>query len=397
MVVNWKSQFPIFDQYPNLAYLDNAATTQRPNTVIGTISKFHQKENSNIHRGVYALSTQSSKMYEETRKEVGHFLGTDQHSIAFTSGTTESVNIVARSFVSPQIEKGDNIVISILEHHSNFVPWQQLSIEKGAELRIVPIDKNGTLKLDVLKNYIDFKTKMVSIGHISNSLGTINDIREVVTIAHSKNAPVMIDAAQSAAFYDLDHQKIGYDFLAFSGHKLFGPFGVGVLFVAEPYQDQISPYNFGGGMIRNVEESNTEFAKYPFSLEAGTPNISGIMGLREALNFIQDIDRSIARNHVGDLTKYCCEILSEINGVEVIGNPASSIISFNVTGIHPHDVSSFLDKDDIALRAGMHCTQPLMKFLQVPSTVRASFSLYNSLEEVDRLKASIEDLKKFWK
>lgn len=399
MVEDIKSYFPIFGKYPDLAYLDNAATTQRPHIVIDAINHFNSFENSNIHRGVYDLSNEATKKYENSRQKVADYLGIgDPLSVAFTSGTTESINILARSFLQPRLTKSDNIVITILEHHSNFVPWQNLAKECEAELRVAPIDARGDVDLPSLTKMLDHKTKILSINHISNTLGTINDIGHIIEIAHKIGIPVMIDAAQSAASYDINAARLDYDFLAFSGHKMFGPFGVGILYVADKWREQIKPYNYGGGIIREVSLHETTFSNFPFNIDAGTPNISSVIGLAAAIDFIAGLEKRLMQEQLAELSRYCVEALSSINKVKLVGNPKQrgGIVSFNVEGIHPHDVASFLNKDGIAVRAGMHCTQPLLAALNLNATVRVSFSIYNNSAEVDRLKKSIEELIKFW-
>lgn len=399
MLTNTKTYFPIFEKYPDLVYLDSAATTQRPKLVIDAINQFNSLENANIHRGVYDLSNAATKKFEQTREKVAKYLGSSNpKTIAFTSGTTNSINIVASSFLRSRLNKGDNIVITLLDHHANFIPWQMLAHEKGAELRVVPIDKNGDLDLLKLDKLLDGKTKFLSLNHISNSIGTTNDISQIIALAHKRNIPVMIDAAQSVAYYDLDIQQLDYDFLAFSGHKMFGPFGIGVLYVAEKWMKNITPYNYGGGIIKDVTIEKTTFSNFPFNIEAGTPNISGVMGLSSAIDFIQEFDKKEMRQHISALTNYCVDQLRSIKKVEIIGNPEkrSGIISFVVDGIHPHDVASFLNQDNIAVRAGMHCTQPLLAAMDTSATVRVSFSIYNERKEVDQLKDSLVELIKFW-
>lgn len=399
LVEDIRSYFPIFSQYPDLAYLDNAATTQRPDSVIQAINQFNSFENSNIHRGVYDLSNKATEQYENTRQKVADYLGSnDPLSVAFTSGTTESINILARSFLKQRLDKSDNIVITILEHHSNFVPWQILAEECEAELRVVPLDDDGDIDLKALTRMLDHKTKILSLNHISNTLGTINNIGHIIEIAHKVGIPVMIDAAQSAAWYDIDVAKLDYDFIAFSGHKMFGPFGVGILYVAEKWRDQILPYNYGGGIIKEVSIHGTTFREFPFNLDAGTPAVSSVIGLSAAIDFISRFEKTQMQKHLAELTAYCSDQLSSISKVKLLSKPKKrgGIISFNVEGIHPHDVASFLNKDDIAVRAGMHCTQPLLASLNLTATVRVSFSAYNKFEEIDRLKQSILSLIKFW-
>ncbi len=399
MVSQIKSRFPIFQQHPGLVYLDNAATTHRPQAVIDAITNFYVADNSNIHRGMYELSANATTAYENTRRKTAAFLESDNPgTIAFTTGTTESINIVARSFVEKRLHPGDNIVITMMEHHANFIPWQMLAKARSAELRIVPINEKGDLDLREFGKLLDAKTKIVACTHISNTLGTVNDIAKIVDAAHKKDIPVLVDAAQSAALYALNVRELPYDFLAFSGHKMFGPFGTGVLYTADKYVADILPYNFGGGIIQDVTLEDTIFKKYPYHLDAGTPNVSGVMGLGAAIDFIKGMDTKQAMDHVNDLTTYCREQLLKIDEVKLVGWPKSQggIISFLVRDIHPHDVASFLDKDHIAVRAGMHCTQPLLAFLETPATVRVSFSIYNQRADVDHLCDALRGLIKFW-
>ena len=394
-----KRYFPIFEKYPTLAYLDNAATTQRPKQVIDRLANFYRDENANIHRGVYTLSNKASSKYEAVRKQVAQFLGSENpENIGFTKGTTESINVVAQSFLEPRLRHGDNIIVTILEHHANFLPWQELSKKKGVELRVVPVSKDGELDLKVLKNMLDANTAILAVNHVSNTLGTVNPIAEIIAIAQQKNIPVLIDAAQSAAYYELNAKELDYDFLTFSAHKLFGTFGIGVLFVADRWMSEMLPYNYGGGMISEVKINETSYCSFPFNLEAGTPNIAGVIGLGSAIEFVQSYNQAEVRSHLENLSYYGREQLESIDQVKLVGNPEhfSGIISFTVDGIHPHDIATHLNRDHIAVRAGMHCTQPLLEFLETPATVRASFSVYNTQEEVVRLSHSIRELIKFW-
>ncbi len=395
-----RKKFPLYKEHPMLAYLDNAATTQKPEVVIKRLIRFYSTENANIHRGIYDLSNAATHEFEEVRKKAALFLGSDNPlQIAFTAGTTDSINTVAQSFLKNRLEERDNIIVSIMEHHANFIPWQQLCKESKASLRVIPIDKHGGLDLAQFKQMLDSKTRLVSVTHISNTLGTTNEIEEITDMAHSMNIPVMIDAAQSAALYDLNCRTLSYDFLAFSGHKLFGPFGTGVLYVSENYMAEMKPYRFGGGIIKEASLIDTRFSAFPYNQNPGTPDVAGIISMGTALKFINTLDKTKARAHISILTQHAIESLKSINGVKVYGGGKKQvgIISFNVKDIHPHDVASFLNKDNISVRAGMHCTQPLLKHLNLNGTVRISFSIYNSLEEVDRLKNSLQELIKFWK
>ena len=395
----YRSDFPIFQKHPRLAYLDNAATTQRPRQVIDAITQFYSEENANIHRGIYDLSNQATNKYEAVRNKAAELLGLENvKTIGFTKGTTEAINIVARSFVQPLLNAGDNIVTTTMEHHANFLPWQVICEENKAELRLVEIDQKGDLVLGQIEAKISDNTRIVAINHISNTLGTINEIKEIVEIAHRKQVPVLIDAAQSAAYYDLNVQDLGCDFLVFSGHKLFGPFGTGILYVSEAHIQHMKPYNYGGGMIRQVAVEGSSFAPFPDNLEAGTPSIADVIGLGAAIDYIKQLDKVAVRRQLAELTKYAELELSRIPTIRIIGTPKekSGIISFTVENIHPHDVAAFLNKDGIAVRAVMHCTQPLLQHLKLPATVRASFSIYNTKEEIDRLCSSLVELINFW-
>ncbi len=394
-----KSQFPIFTHWPALVYLDNAATSQKPQSVIRAITHFYEKENASVHRGLYELSSKATQRYEEVRNKVRDLIGArDAKTIAFTKGTTESINIVAQSFLKKNLKPGDKVVISAMEHHANLIPWQQVCKQAGARLEIIPVNPLGELILEKLDSLLDHRTKMVAVTHISNVLGTINPVEEIIAIAHQKNIPVLIDAAQSAGHYPIDVTKWNVDFLAFSSHKMFGPFGAGVLFCGNGLTQHVDPFIYGGGSIRNVEFGNTEFLDYPHNLESGTPNVSGIIGLGTAIDFIQQLDMKEAVTHTENLSAYFKEKLKSSDYVNPVGDPIkfSSIVSFQVKDIHPHDVAGFLAHQNIAVRAGHHCAQPLLESMGVNATVRASFSIYNTKEDVDRAVVALVELKKFW-
>ena len=392
-------QFPIFKQYPSLAYLDNAATTQKPQAVIDRMQSFYTNENANIHRGVYDLSNHATERYEAVRKQTARFLGSSQsETIAFTKGTTEGINIVAQAFVKNRLAKGDNIVISLMEHHANWVPWQVLANSTGAELRVVPLTKDLDIDLEAYEKMVDRKTRIVAITHISNTIGTINPIHKMIRIAKGKEVPILIDAAQSVALYELPSDELDYDFLVGSGHKMFGPMGVGILYAHQKHHDFISPYNLGGGIIREVGLDRTTFTHYPFHLDAGTPNVGGILGLGAAIDFINTLDAKRCIHHIHDLALLLEDQLSAIPEVIILGSPQhrTGIVSFKIDGIHPHDVASWLNQDQIAVRAGQHCTQPLLDNTGFGSTVRVSFSIYNTAEHVSRTVHAIQELIKFW-
>jgi len=394
-----RKQFPIFSVHPGLIYLDNAATTQRPSVVLEAMDQFYREGNANIHRGVYDLSSRATEQYERARDHVARFIGAESSAnIGFTKGTTESINIVAHGFLADELDAGDNVVVTIAEHHANFIPWQQVCGVRNAELRVAPMDDSGRLDMRAFEGMLDSRTKMIAVTHISNTLGSVFPIGEIARLAQKKGIPLLVDAAQSAALYPLEVTVNGIDFLAFSGHKIFGPFGTGILYVSARMRKKIKPLLVGGGMIRSVAVEHTDFQPFPYSLEAGTPNVAGIVGLVEAIKFLESIDRPLHRNKLEQLTHKVRNALREIEGLQLVGpdEASSSIISFNLEGIHPHDASTFLDAEGIAVRAGMHCTQPLMNAMQLPGTVRASFSIYNTEEEGEKLVEAVRRLKNFW-
>ncbi|HEV8511653.1 MAG TPA: cysteine desulfurase [Cyclobacteriaceae bacterium] len=394
-----KSQFPIFSHRPELVYLDNAATSQKPQSVVKAITDFYEKENANVHRGLYNLSNAATKRYEEVREKVATLIGVaNPKTIAFTKGTTESINIVAYSFLKKNLKKGDRVVITAMEHHANLIPWQQICKQVGATLSIIPVNADGELKLEKLDSLLDQNTKMVAVTHISNLLGTINPIEEIISAAHKKNIPVLIDTAQSAGHYPIDVKKWNVDFLVFSAHKMFGPMGTGVLYCKEEYSKQMDPLIYGGGSIRSVEFERTEFLDYPGNLEPGTPNVPGVIGLGSAIDFISQLDMNETIAHTKKLTTTFKDRLRSIDKIQIVGNPKNfgSIVSFNLASIHPHDVAGFLANENIAVRAGHHCAQPLHESLGVHATIRVSFSIYNTQEDVDKAIDALVSLKKFW-
>ncbi len=394
-----RAEFPIFSHHPKLVYLDNAATTHKPQSVITAISDFYQKENTNIHRGIYPLAAQTTQKYEQVRNKVAQFLNApNSNNIVYTSGTTASTNLVAHSFLNTRLTKGDEVIISAMEHHANLIPWQMICKKNGANLSIIPMNKEGELDLVSFRKMISEKTKMVAIVHVSNSLGTVNPIEEIIEISHQKNIPVLVDAAQSVAHYPIDVQALDVDFLTFSGHKLFGPTGIGILYGKEQYLSAMHPYQFGGDMIKNVTFEETTFADVPQRFEAGTTNVAGVIGLGTAIDFVNQLDRRAIINYLNDLTLDATGKLLKINGLEIVGTAKnkSSIISFALRNIHPHDVATFLGTDHIAVRAGNHCTQPVMDYFNLPGTTRASFTIYNQPEEVDFLVEKIKEIQQFF-
>lgn len=395
-----RRDFPILQQkLPNgkpLVYLDNAATTQKPNMVIDAITQYYSSQNANIHRGIYHLAAEATRQYEQVRQQVKNFIGAaSEKEIIFTSGTTESINLIAQSFALPCLTVGDEILISAMEHHSNLLPWQAICQKAGAKLRVIPMNSKGELILDNLDALLHSKTKMLAINHISNSLGTINPIQTILKEAQRKNIPTLIDAAQSMAYYPISASELNCDFLAFSGHKMFGPTGIGVLYGKAQHLKTMPPYQYGGEMIRTVNFEKSTFARIPYKFEAGTPNIAGVIGLGKAMDYLQKIDRTEALNYIKNLTQYATQRLQSIEGLQLIGNAAekSGVLSFVLDTIHPHDVATILNEFGVAVRAGHHCTQPIMDFFEIPATTRASFSFYNTKEEVDILVEAIKSVK----
>lgn len=394
-----RSRFPIFSKHPDLVYLDSAATTQKPDTVIEGISRFYSEENANIHRGIYPLAARATALFESSRDKVQAFIhAAKREEVIFTPGTTAGINLVATSFLGTHLQAGDNIVITAMEHHANLVPWQMACQRVGAELRIVPMDQDGTLDLDTYQSLLNKQTKLVALTHISNTLGTINPIEEMIKMAHQSNITTLVDAAQSIAHYEIDVQALDCEFLVFSGHKLFGPTGIGVLYGKKDLLETMSPYQYGGDMIRTVSFQKTTFASLPNKFEAGTPNIAGAIGLGYAIDFLQEIDRQQLRDHLQNIKTYAAQVLGDIPGLRIIGKAAdkTAIFSFVLDDIHPHDVATFLGEAGIAVRAGHHCTQPIMDFFELPATTRASFSIYNTKAEVDHLAKTIRSVQAFF-
>jgi cysteine desulfurase/selenocysteine lyase len=368
-------------------YFDNGATAQKPQSVIDAISHYYAYQNSNIHRGVHTLSREITIAYEESRKTIQLHLNAKQASeIIFTKGTTESINLVAHCFGNIVISEGDEIIITQMEHHSNIVPWQQLCEEKKAVLKYIPINQAGELILEELPKLITAKTKLVAFTQISNTLGTINPVKEIITTIRSlSKAAILIDGAQAVPHLKPDVQDLDCDFYVFSGHKLFGPTGVGVLYAKEEWLQKFGPYQTGGGTIKTVTLQKTEFADSPLKFEAGTPHIEGGIGLAAAIKYVSEIGFENIQKHEDDLLQYATKKLKEIEGLVIYGNAKhkTSVISFNVGSIHPFDIGTLLDKYGVAIRSGHHCTQPLWQFYNIPGTVRASFAFYNTFEEID--------------
>ena len=398
-----RADFPILSTEVRgnpLTYLDNGATAQKPISVINTIDRYYRTENSNIHRGVHYLSEQATDAYEATRAKTANFLGApDQDQVIFVRGATEGINLVAHGFIETVLSEGDEILITHMEHHANIVPWQIAAEKTGAVLKVVPVLDNGELDLQAYSRMLSDNTKIVSVVHVSNTLGTINPVEEIIEQAHKLDIPVLLDACQSVPHMPVDISKLDCDFLVFSGHKLFGPTGIGVLWGKRKWLEKFPPYQSGGDMIERVDFEGTTYKAIPGKLEAGTPHIEGVIGLSAAIDYVNEIDRSGALAHENSLLLEASEKLSTLEGLQIIGNSKNkaSIISFIIKDIHPHDIGTFLDADGVAIRAGHHCTQPLLKRFGVAATARASFSFYNSFEDVDRLVASIIKMQRFFK
>jgi len=391
-----KSDFPTLNQKINgndLVYLDNAATTQKPNSVINSVNEYYKKTNSNIHRGVHTLSQEATEKYENARMKIAKFINsTTEKEIIFVRGATEAINLVANSYARPLLQPNDQIIITEMEHHANIVPWQIVCKEKEAELKILPMNSKGELIVDELEKIITNKTKFMAINHVSNSLGTINDVRKIVEIAHKHNIRILIDGAQAVQHIPIDVKEIDADFYCFSGHKIYAPTGIGILYGKKKLLDEMPPYQGGGDMIKSVTFEKTIYNDVPNKFEAGTPNISGAIGLGTAIDYIQDIGIDNIAKHESDLLNYATEKIKEIKGVRIIGNAKdkASVLSFTMENIHPHDIGTIMDSHGVAIRAGNHCTQPVMDFYSIPATARASFAIYNDKTDVDKLISSVK-------
>lgn len=390
-----KKQFPIFESNPTLVYLDSGATTQKPNCVLSAVENFYHYDNANPYRGAYDLSVRATNSYNSARHTVANFINAKfDEEIIFTKNASESLNLFAFSYGMEHLNQCDEVVISIMEHHSNLVPWQRVTKLKNAKLNYLYLNQDYEISENEIEQKITEKTKIVSILSVSNVLGTINNIEKIIKIAHSVGAVVMIDISQSVAHHKTDVQKIDADFVAFSGHKMFAPLGIGVLYGKKELLEKMSPFLMGGDMIEYVYEQETTFAPLPHKFEAGTQNVCGAVGLAEAIKFIESIGISNIEEYENELTNYAYEKLKQLPFIKLYcpnkNENRSSVISFNIKGIHPHDTSSYLDANGICVRSGNHCAQPLMRFLNVDSTCRISFSIYNSTEDVDKLIQVLE-------
>lgn len=386
-----REDFPILKKKvhdKNLVYLDNAATTQKPTYVIDRINKYYTTMNANIHRGVHALSQEATEAFEGARIQIKQFINAlGKNQIIFTRGTTEAINLVASSYGRANIKEGDEIIISHMEHHSNIVPWQILCNEKNAKLRIIPINDNGEIIYEEFEKLVNKRTKFISIVYVSNSLGTINPLKEIIKYAHQFNIPVLVDAAQAVNHLKVDVQDLDCDFLAFSGHKIYGPTGIGALYGKVELLDAMPPYQGGGDMISKVTFEKTTYNELPHKFEAGTPDIAGAIGLGAAIEYVNKVGIENIREHEYSLLEYATKKTSEVPGLRIIGTAKekTSVLSFVLENIHPHDIGTFLDYEGVAIRTGHHCTQPLMQRFNIPATSRASFAMYNTKEEVDVL------------
>jgi len=395
-----RKDFPILHQVINgkpLIYLDNAATSQKPKNVIDAVETYYREYNSNIHRGVHTLSENATETYESSRLKIKNFINANStKEIVFVRGATEAINLVAQSLGRDSLNENDEIIITELEHHSNIVPWQLLSQQTGATLKFIPINNKGELIEEEYKKLLNKKTRIVAVGHISNALGTINPIETIITMAHEYGAKVLIDGAQAAPHTLIDVKKLDCDFYVFSGHKVFGPTGVGVLYGKKNLLEKMPPYQGGGDMIKMVSMKETQYNDLPYKFEAGTPNIAGVIGLGAAIDYVNEIGLENISTYENELLDYANQQASEITGLKFIGTARqkASILSFTLDGIHPHDVGTILNSEGIAIRTGHHCAMPVMEYFKIPATSRASFTFYNTHEEIDALIKTIEKCKK---
>ena len=399
-VARLRADFPILRTSVRgkpLVYLDNAATSQKPRSVIERLERYYAAENANVHRGVYYLSERATAAYEGVRGQARAFINArEAREMIFVRGTTEGINLVASSWGRRNLGPGDEVLISAMEHHSNIVPWQLICEERGATLRVIPMNRRGELLLDEYARLLGDRTKIVAIAHVSNSLGTINPVAEIVRLAHACGIPVLVDGAQAAPHVKIDVQELGCDFYTISSHKMFGPTGVGLLYGRAEHLDAMPPYQGGGDMIKSVTFAKTTYADLPAKFEAGTPNIAGGVGLGAAIEYLTGLDWSLVAAHEHDLLEYANTRLGEIPGVQLIGTAANkaSVVSFVVEGVHPHDVGTIADQEGVAIRTGHHCTQPVMDFFGIPATARASLAFYNTRADVDALVAAIHRVRK---
>ena len=399
-----RQNFPIFKRKirgKKLIYFDSASTTQKPKEVLEALDLFYKKLNSNVHRGVHFLSQQATELFEKTREKVRKFINArSSKEIIFVRGTTEAINLAAYTFGKKFIKQGDEILVSEMEHHSNIVPWQIVSQERGAKLKVIPITDQGELNLKEFEKLLTEKTKIVALTHISNVLGTINPIKKIIKLAHEKRIPVLVDGAQAASHLKIDVQDLDCDFYAFSGHKMYGPTGIGILYGKKELLEELPPWQGGGDMIKRVSFEKTIYQDLPFKFEAGTPDIAGVVGLGAAIDYLQKIGMKKIQKHEKELLKYGQKLIGSIPGVRIIGQAKDKIgvISFILTNnlVHPHDIGTFLDREGIAIRTGHHCCQPLMKRFGIEACCRVSFGIYNKKDEINKLRAALQNVKKFF-
>lgn len=397
-----RRDFPVLKQTVQdhrLAYLDNAASSQMPQQVLDRLVWYHSGEHSNVHRGVHTLSQRATRAYDEAREKVARFINAEHsRECIFVSGTTEAINLVAHGFGRPFIGEGDTILISALEHHSNIVPWQMLSEERGAQIEVIPMNDRGELLLDDLGARLTDSVKLVCVNHVSNALGTVNPIEEIIEAAHARDIPVLVDGAQAVPHMAVDVQALDADFYAFSGHKMCGPTGIGILWGKQKWLDRMKPFKGGGDMILSVTWEGTKFNDLPFKFEAGTPNISGAIGLGAAVDYLETIGMDRIAKREAQLLELATQALAELDGVRLIGRAErkASVLSFGIDGVHPHDIGTILDSEGVAVRAGHHCAQPVMDRLGIPATARASFAFYNSETDIERLMAGIYSVKEIF-
>lgn len=382
-----------------LVYVDNGATSQKPRQVIDAISRYYATENANVHRGVYWLSEHATALYEGAREKARRFVNArEAREIIFVRGTTEAINLVASSFGRANLSAGDEVLVTAMEHHSNIVPWQLICGERGARLRVIPMDQRGVLCVDEVPKLLGPKTKLVAMVHVSNSLGTINPVKEIVALAHACGIPVLVDGAQAAPHLPIDVQDLDCDFYTVSGHKMFGPTGIGVLYGKAERLDSMAPYQGGGDMIRSVTFEKTTYAPLPAKFEAGTPHIAGAVGLGAAIDYLAALDWQQLAAHEADLLAYATGSLAQVTGLRLIGTAPhkASVVSFVMDGVHAHDVGTIVDQEGVAIRTGHHCTQPVMDFFGVPATARASFAFYNDRDDVDRLVEAVKKVRELF-
>jgi len=397
-----RQDFPILHQQVNerpLVYLDNAASSQKPIQVIDAVADYYRKDNANVHRGVHRLSQRATDAYEASRSKVRNFVNAQSDKeIVFVRGATEAINLIAQSFTRPKLDAGDEILISHMEHHANIVPWQMLCEQTGAKLNVIPMNLEGELDLSTFDELLTDKTKILAVGHVSNALGTINPIKDMIAKAHAKDIPVLIDGAQAVPHMEVDVQDLDCDFYVFSGHKMFAPTGIGALYGKQDLLEAMPPWQGGGDMILSVSFEHTQYNELPYKFEAGTPHIAGAIGLGAAIDYMQGLGIANLAQYEHDLLVAATEKVSAMDGVRIIGTAKekASVLSFMIEGVHPHDVGTIFDQQGVAIRTGHHCAQPVMQFFGIPATARASFAFYNTMEEVDALVMSIQKVQELF-